>query len=440
MAEAPISLSSVSLVTFSGNDPNQNALEFWNSIDQKVKFSLGTTIPTDPDKKKSYEGRQRSLFGSLLSDTALEWFNNIDEAKNLTDIKKEFLDRFTDGRDKFKFRIEVENATRQEGELIKNYFHRVKHAVDRGWPEDLTGATDVAQEKLIQERQREQKYIDFAIRGLRPPQLKRKAHERRIKKPKENWQEFQDHLITQDLTCLVVNEDITSGTSSSKSSSDKVNSLENQIKELTSLLKSNEVNAIQGPSSSRDPNIKGRANNTRFCDYCRNHGHSISTCNKKKLDDEIQKIRKELLEQKVHKPTFSNNYKRGNWNSNYSNSRPNNYNQRGMNQNSNNYNQRNSYNFGPPKYGNKFNQNRQYDQKFPRENQFRQNEYAAKQYYDRENNRYNDRQINSNIKATATHQDLRNYQAQEENNVRWIQEESTVDYCDAITDFFPLNY
>ena len=111
-----------------------------------------------------------------------------------------------------------------------------------------------------------------------------------------------------------------------------------------------------------------------------------------------------------------------------------------MNQNSNNYNQRNSYNFGPPKYGNKFNQNRQYDQKFPRENQFRQNEYAAKQYYDRENNRYNDRQINNNIKATATHQDLQNYQAQEENNVRWIQEESTVDYCDAITDFFPLNY
>ena len=52
MAEAPISLSSVSLVTFSGNDPNQNALEFWNSIDQKVKFSLGTTIPTDPDKKR----------------------------------------------------------------------------------------------------------------------------------------------------------------------------------------------------------------------------------------------------------------------------------------------------------------------------------------------------------------------------------------------------
>ena len=55
----------------------------------------------------------------------------------MNDIKYDFLDIFTDGRDKFKHGIEVENA-RQESELIKNYFHKVKHAVDKGWPEDLT--------------------------------------------------------------------------------------------------------------------------------------------------------------------------------------------------------------------------------------------------------------------------------------------------------------
>ena len=151
MADAPISLSNVSLTTFSGNDPSQSALDFWNSVDRKVKFSLGV-VPTDPDKKKSYENRQRSLFGSLLTDTALEWFNTIDEAKVLNDIKNDFLDRFTDGRDKFKHRLEVENASRQEGELIKNYFHRVKHAVDKGLPEDLTNVAnaDRAQEAVIQ--------------------------------------------------------------------------------------------------------------------------------------------------------------------------------------------------------------------------------------------------------------------------------------------------
>ena len=52
----------------------------------------------------------------------MEWFNTVDEAKVLNDIKDDFLDRFTDGRDKFKHRLEVENASRQEGEIIKNYF------------------------------------------------------------------------------------------------------------------------------------------------------------------------------------------------------------------------------------------------------------------------------------------------------------------------------
>ena len=104
MADAPISLRNVSLTTFSGNDPIQSALNFLNSVDQRAKFLIGV-VPTDPDKKKkkkSYENRQRSPFGSLLTDTALEWYNNVDEAKVLNDIKDDLLDRFTDGRDKFK--------------------------------------------------------------------------------------------------------------------------------------------------------------------------------------------------------------------------------------------------------------------------------------------------------------------------------------------------
>ena len=236
MTETPISLTNLSLTTFSGNDPNYNALEFWNSVEQKINFSLGAHPgSTDAGKKRNYENRQRYLFGSLLTDTALEWYKGVDAAKTLADIKTEFLDRFTDGRDKFKFRIEVENASRQEGELIKNYFHRIKHAVDRGWPEDiptsLAGNTaGITGEKKIQSRQREQKYIDFAIRGLQPPSLKRKAHERRIEKPHESWEDLQNHLITKDLTYVISTE----GTN--KQAADKISSLENQIKELTSLI------------------------------------------------------------------------------------------------------------------------------------------------------------------------------------------------------------
>ena len=197
------------------------------------------------------------------------------------------------------------------------------------------------------------------------------------------------------------------------------------------MIKSNEVSPIQGTNNfNRDPNIKGRANNTRFCEYCRNHGHSISTCNKKKLDDEVQKIRKELLEQKETKPTFSNNHRRGAWNNNQYNSRNNTYNNRVQNPNSF-YNNQNSY-----KYGNRFNQNKQYDQRFPRKNSFRQNEYAAKQFYERENSQFKRNQAHSNIRPTLQ-QDTKSYNTHNEKNVRWIQqEENNVDYCDAISDLF----
>ena len=66
----------------------------------------------------------------------------------------------------------MEGATRQEMELIKNYFRRIKHAVDRGWPENIparvTNTAQITTERTTQQRQREQKYIDFAIRGLQP--------------------------------------------------------------------------------------------------------------------------------------------------------------------------------------------------------------------------------------------------------------------------------
>ena len=130
----------------------------------------------------------------------------------------------------------------------------------------------------MQQRQREQKYIDFAIRGLQPPSLKRKAHEYRIENPDKTWDEIQNHLITKDLTFTVS----TDGTV--KQTNDKISSLEAQIKELTSLIRNNEVRAINS-KPFKDPNVKGRPNNTRFCNYCRNHGHSISNCSKHRIDE-----------------------------------------------------------------------------------------------------------------------------------------------------------
>ena len=131
LTDTPLSHPNMSLVTFSGNDPRQNANEFWSSVEQKINFSLGTTLPTDAAALANHQNRRKALFGSLLTETALEWFNTIDPTRTLDQIKGDFITRFTDSRDQFKYRLEVEGATRQEGELIKNYFHRIKHAVDR---------------------------------------------------------------------------------------------------------------------------------------------------------------------------------------------------------------------------------------------------------------------------------------------------------------------
>ena len=83
--------------------------------------------------------------------------------------------------------------------------------------------------------------------------MKRKAHEYRIENPDKTWEEIQNRLITKDLTFTVS----TDGTV--KQTNDKISSLEAQIKELTSLIRNNEVSAFNS-GSFKDPNVKGRPN------------------------------------------------------------------------------------------------------------------------------------------------------------------------------------
>ena len=96
-------------------------------------------------------------------------------------------------------------------------------------------------------------------------------------------------------------------------------SLETQIKELTKLIKNQEVSAINDQTSlqRRHPDIKGRPNSTRFCEYCRMNGHSISRCSKKEVQDQVNKLRKELTTKNEQRVLFETDYKR--------NRRPNNF-------------------------------------------------------------------------------------------------------------------
>ena len=92
---------------------------------------------------------------------------------------------------------------------------------------------------------------------------------------------------------------------------DELKTLESKINDLTSLFKSNEVNAID-TCRPRDPSIKGRPNDTRFCEYCRSNGHSISRCTKIQIDDSVNKLRNDLVEPRRQNITFSNDYRKNN--------------------------------------------------------------------------------------------------------------------------------
>ena len=143
----------------------------------------------------------------MLTDTSLEWFNdNVTNATTWAQLKDLFLNRFTDGQDQFKHRIDAENAARQDGVLIKNYFHRVNSSVDRSSVDVTVHADEAAQtaERNMRTRQRSQKYIGFSIKGIRPLALRQKAREYMIEHPRSNWDQFTNHVITKDQQSLLL--------------------------------------------------------------------------------------------------------------------------------------------------------------------------------------------------------------------------------------------
>ena len=275
-----------------------------------------------------------------------------------------------------------------------------------------------------------------------------------IEHPNANWDQFTSHIITKDLTFIVATDPA---------------SLETQIKELTKLIKNQEVSAINDQNSfqRRHPDIKGRRpNGTRFCDYCRMNGHSISGCSKKQVQDEVNKLRKELTTKNERRVSFETDYKQNRRPLNFPNqSNPNPSNRFWDNQNrttdnsnpsQNNYSIRHNYNhngnnFQKANAQSSFKRPQTYDDRYPGAGdiKFRENEQDAKQFYDHENRQFNSNprgrpystgSYNNNNSRDSTRSQSPNFRSDQIQSeiTHWVEEE--VNYCDAITDFFPLNY
>ena len=306
MAENTLSFPDLTLDNFSGNDPDQDAKSFLLTIENKINFSLGSRA-TDVAERSRYLFRKKAFFSSLLRGQAAEWYaDSINDAPIWDHIRTGFIDRFSDDRDKYRHRIRAENCVRGNEELIKNFYHRVKSAVDKGWPLDQNGTQA---ERDNQQNQRNALYIEFTVRGLKPTGLKRKTHEYLIEHPIATWDAFQTYITSKDVIYTISSELVPNTTSDQDN---KLYSLEQPIKDVTALFKEHQMNQVN-QSSSRPANAdkKSRQKITRFCSYCRRNGHTLMYCRFKAYDDNIERQQKRNNQERRTVFTHDYNKRRG---------------------------------------------------------------------------------------------------------------------------------
>ena len=163
MAENTVSFPDLALDKFSGNGPDQDAKSFLLTVENKINFSLGSR-PTDISARKRCSFRTKARFSSLVRGRAADWYaDSKGDAATWDEIRTAFIDRFSYDRNKYRQRITAENCVRGNEELIKNFYHRVKSAVNEEW---LLDPNRTPAERDNQRNQRNDIYIELTVRGL----------------------------------------------------------------------------------------------------------------------------------------------------------------------------------------------------------------------------------------------------------------------------------
>ena len=383
------------LEKFSGTEPEEDAENFLRSCEHRIKVTLGR-IPANGDERQNYLFRQRALFASLLRGAAQEWYiANIDEtnnAHNWDHVKREFSNRFTDGRDRYRFRIQAENVKRLESEPIKTYLQRVKKIVDKGWPTIYAAGADEAARTAADNAMqvhRTEKYISLGSKGLIPSSLKNCAYKRMLEHPGTTWEELKTHLINKDL-CYAMSTD-----GESSNSNSKLTNIETQLKELKESLQNQSINAV----NLNPHNPRMNQNFTRFCKICRKEGHTMMYCWKRQNQTNFQNQNSNRQQQ----------YNNGD------------YSNRNFRPPQGNQNQSNNRNFGPRQ---NFNQNRPQNQNFQNQNRFQQrngprNNSQSQRNYNRNwnNNQNANRQNNPGYNQNRYNQNQNSFLPNPTNNV-----------------------
>ena len=170
MANTRLAYPDSALDNISGTDTDQDAEALIHSIERKINFALGTEPEPGDLEHANYLFRKKAIFSSLLQRAATERYGNtIPGATTWNDVRTLFITRFSDGWYKFRHRMEIEHCIRADGEEIRNFLHRIKKTVDKGWPDvmvEIAVADEIA-ECTAQARQRRLRLIDYTLEKLR---------------------------------------------------------------------------------------------------------------------------------------------------------------------------------------------------------------------------------------------------------------------------------
>ena len=119
MANTLLAYPDVAIDMLSGTDPHQHAEPFIQKVERKINFALGDA-PEEAGELASYTFRKKALFFLLRAPAAELYENNITNATTW-EIVRTNSTRFSYGRNKFRYRMEVEHCIRGEGEEIRNF-------------------------------------------------------------------------------------------------------------------------------------------------------------------------------------------------------------------------------------------------------------------------------------------------------------------------------
>ena len=110
MANAHLAYPDLAVDKFSGTDLDKDAGTFIRLIECKINFAVRTKPDEADAEHVIYLFRKKALFSSLLRGPAAEWYGStLQDAMTWNEVRILFITKSSDGRNKFRHRMEVEH-------------------------------------------------------------------------------------------------------------------------------------------------------------------------------------------------------------------------------------------------------------------------------------------------------------------------------------------